>query len=81
MSAKETTSPAQRINLSLALGPNPPWTNEYFDCKCGARYQLTAADECVERLQVSDGFQSFDTPPCWTCGKVNVITLFPPIRS
>lgn len=77
MSKDETTQPAQRIKLSVASGPNPPWTGFYFTCGgCGAHYQLGAADECEERLQVSDDFRSFDTPPCWTCEKVNVITLF-----
>jgi hypothetical protein len=77
MSANETTSPAQRMNLSVAAGPNPLWTNHYFDCSyCGARYQLGCADELKERcLQVVDNFQSYDASPCWTCGKVNVLTF------
>ena len=64
---------SQRMSLSLADGPNPPWTNLYFDCECGARYQLGASDE----LKPIEGARrtAFETFPCWTCEKRNVVTV------
>lgn len=75
MSKDETTQPAQRMKLSLASGPNPPWTGLYFACACGAEYQLCASDECVERLRMEFESRRVETPPCWTCGKVNTVPI------
>jgi hypothetical protein len=74
MSASQTTQPAQRIALSVASGPNPPWTNKYFVCACGAKYQLGCSDECEEVDRGVDALW-IKTSPCWTCGKVNVIKI------
>ena len=71
-SSTETTAPTQRMNLGLASGPNPPWTNIYFDCDCGARYQLGASDECDS---VDGTGTAFLAPECWTCGRRNMVTL------
>jgi hypothetical protein len=63
---------ATKVEIDLAIGPNPPWTNLYFDCACGARYQLTAADEC--ELIDPKPPALYKTPPCWSCERVTVIT-------
>lgn len=73
MSANETTQPTRRINLSVALGPNPPWTGQYFTCEgCAAHYQLCASDECSPIDGAASGYLA---PPCWTCEHRNVITV------
>lgn len=78
MSKDETSSPTPRVHISAETFPLPPWTGKYFDCECGARYQLGCADECKEmflpELEFSE-VRQFETPPCWTCGKINVLKI------
>lgn len=66
----------QRISIGLAIGENPPWTNLKFTCECGAEYQLGCADELKPKL----GTFGFLTPPCWNCGKVNIVYAPRPAR-
>jgi hypothetical protein len=74
MSANEKTQPTRRINLSVASGPNPPWTGQYFTCEhCGAHYQLGASDECEPKIGFPPGY--FLAPACWTCEHRNTITV------
>lgn len=76
MSKDETTQPAQRIKLSdPKTEPNPPWTNKYFDCECGAQYQLGCADDLEEIFNIGETRRCFRLPPCWTCGRVNFLSL------
>jgi hypothetical protein len=68
----DTAFQKQRINIGLAIGPNPPWTNKYFVCECGAEFQFGCADE----LELVDGTASaYYTPPCWWCDRVGILTI------
>jgi hypothetical protein len=75
MSKDETATPTQRINIIDPHLPNPPWTGLYFDCQCGARHQLGAADECepVVADNAPKGFDLWLAPPCWTCERQNIV--------
>jgi hypothetical protein len=75
MSKDQTTQPTPRILIGPATEPNPPWTNKYFDCACGARFQFGCADELKELPSMDFESRRFEALPCWSCGKVNVIKI------
>lgn len=56
--------------------PAPWWTGVEFTCeKCGAVFQLEAADKCIPALIVHEGDlpNRYNTPACWNCDTVNTI--------
>jgi hypothetical protein len=65
--AADSAFQKQRIAIGLAIESNPPWTNHCFVCeRCGAKYQLGAADECqsLHPFSPPDG-DLWLAPPCW----------------
>lgn len=71
MSDRETSRPTPRMSISESKTPAPPWTGVKFKCdKCGAVYQLEAADHCTPRVH-----GGYFTPACRNCGRICVIIV------
>jgi hypothetical protein len=73
MSATETSAPQQKIAIAVDPSPPPPWAGVKFTCeKCGAIFQLQAADKCAV---IDPAAAAYFMPACWDCGHVNVVTI------
>jgi hypothetical protein len=74
----------EKVNITVDPTPPPPWSGVKFTCEnddCRAEYQLEAADSCQELPRMEFERRRFETPPCWDCGRVNVVQINAPNES